>query len=125
MEQPTFKPVKEKYDTGEEKVSFLSDCLYVGAGFETTQDRGKNRRRVERDTNDEKTFGTNNGKLAFVTEGGLMYVTTATPEKINELEAMGFKNTGLGVPLSNMEIPARQEDLDKWLKITGSKMNQV
>jgi len=121
MEQPTFKPVKEKYETGEDKVSFLDDCLYIGAGFETTQDRGKTRNRVERDGNDNKTFGSNNGRLAFVTEGGLMYATTATSEKITELEAMGFKNTGLGVPLSNMEIPARQEDLDKWLKITGAK----
>lgn len=125
MEQPTFESVKEKYETGEDKVSFLDDCLRIDTPFETTQDSGKTRNRVERDGNDNKTFGTNNGKLAFVTEGGLMYATTATSEKITELEAMGFKNTGLGVPLSNNEIPARQEDLDKWLKITGGKMNRM
>ncbi len=112
--------VKEVYETGESKVSFFDDCLRVTSGFEVVD--GREKRRLEYDSPDARNvFGQNNGFLAFVTRDGLKYVTIATSEKVQELESMGYRDTGLGVPLSNNESPADQNDLEKWKKIVGGK----
>ena len=106
------------YDTGEQKVSFLDDCLRIPSFFEV-KSGGEVRRLEQPDETASHSYGTNNGYLAFVTKGGLRYVTPASSDKTRELESLGYKATGLGVPLSNNEVPADHDDRAKWQKIVA------
>lgn len=61
------------------------------------------------------TYGINNDKIAFCTKvkdgGGVVYVAPYSPERAQELETLGYKKGGLGVPYSNGDMPfeARNE----------------
>jgi hypothetical protein len=105
------------HETGQENVSFLDNCLRITSFFEVKD--GSEKKRVNSD-GEPKTFGRNNGKLAFINDGGLMYVTTYSPEKVHELESLGYKDASIGVPLSNNETPADPDDFNKWKKIVES-----
>lgn len=51
------------------------------------------------------TYGLNNGFLSFMTDGGVQYVTRASPAKLRELDIAGYTDSGLGVPFSNGQKP--------------------
>lgn len=106
----------------EKELSFLNECLPISKSFETTKDGGNTTKRIEWSADDNKTYGVNSGKLAFVTGDGSMYVTIATSEKINELEADGYENTALEVPLSEGNMPVNLDDRRKWLEISHVEM---
>ena len=59
-----------------------------------------------------KTYGANNNLLTFMTEGGLQYVTRSNSQKLRELEAAGYTNSGMGVPFSNGQKP--KQDTPEW-----------
>jgi hypothetical protein len=108
------------HEVEQSEVSFIGDCLRITSSFEVKD--GNEKRRVNTD-GEPKTFGKNNGKLAFVNEGGLMYVTTYSPDKVRELELLGYRNTSMGVPLSNNETPADSDDFSKWKRIVEDKID--
>ena len=51
------------------------------------------------------TFGSNNGRIAFVDEKGQMWVGASTPENWEALRNANYHRGGIWVPFSNGEIP--------------------
>jgi hypothetical protein len=103
------------------EVSFIDDCLFVNSGIFEVRDGGEKRVLDLQGRGSERTYGRNNGKLAFVNEGGLYFVTTDSPERVQELQSMGFEDRGLFVPLSNNEVPADSNMYVKWKSIVEKK----
>lgn len=46
-------------------------------------------------------FNTNNDLLAYSDDHGNVHIATATLDRLDELQSLGYKKDGLGVPLSN------------------------
>ena len=60
------------------------------------------------------TYCTNNGRVSFVNENGVMYVSPYVNEVIEALVAAGYRPGGLYVPLSNGEVPTDPALESKW-----------
>ncbi|MCX6752474.1 MAG: hypothetical protein NTZ87_03175 [Candidatus Nomurabacteria bacterium] len=72
---------------------------------------------------DKKTFGSNNGFISFVTEGGVQYVTKYSSKKALDLEIAGYRRAGLGVPFSNGEKPSGSSQFiyNQWERMVHEK----
>lgn len=69
---------------------------------------------LEGDPEYARTFGWNNGKVAFITEDGSYYVTPYCFEVAEALRKEGYQDTGLYVPFSNGDIPSDKALAETW-----------